>query len=321
MSECRRWLSSKLCLFLILSTALFGLNILNTNKNREAIIHEAGFFVDRELVVQTRIQRIQTFCSRNGGLRPAKVGRFVPSSLTVSEREGVGWCRVGKVGTHSWAALFLLLRGLNPDHIKKAISNLETHSLLKSHYPQKPREKLELVEAGNMFMFMVVRHPFHRLLSAFKDKLENNTEYNLRYAGERRRMVPNNSSQQAPTFNQFVDHLVETSPTQMDKHWAPYYQVCTPCSVKYSGVLKLETMAEDSAWLFNRLNISALLADWRDIVGGGGAHVGPGGSGQSQAEQKVRQYFQQISKEKLMKLYEKYRPDFELFGYSAQPYL
>ena len=110
-------------------------------------------------------------------------------------------------------------------------------------------------------------------------------------------------------------------------HDCNYVQVCSPCSLNYSLILKLETLAEDSAWLFDRLGLApALVADWHDIVGQAGAHVGPGGTGHqptSTATNKTTslQYFGEIPPSKLKQLYTKYRPDFEMFGYSAEPYL
>ena len=56
--------------------------------------------------------------SESSGDSEFAAGRFIPTSLTVAEAEGLTWCRMGKVGTHAWAALFLLFKGLGVQKIK-----------------------------------------------------------------------------------------------------------------------------------------------------------------------------------------------------------
>ena len=83
----------------------------------------------------------------------------------------------------------------------------------------------------NYTTFLVVRHPFARLLSAYRDKLETLTEYNARYHVKdavkmTARRVFNSTVGDSPSFSEFVDYLVRTPPNLMDKHWAPYTKLC-----------------------------------------------------------------------------------------------
>ena len=112
-------------------------------------------------------------------MNPYFASRFWPASLTLAEKEGIGWCRIGKVGTTAWSALFLLLRAVPLEQIQAAVLNLTAHDLLKQTYPSRPSERMHMVKGEHgkeYFTFLVVRHPFVRLVSAYRDKLETLTE-------------------------------------------------------------------------------------------------------------------------------------------------
>ena len=105
-------------------------------------------------------------------------------------------------------------------------------------------------------------------------------------------------------------------------------QVCIPCNISYSAVLKLETLEEDADWLFSKLNLTRLRADWDSLAGinkksgeseeDARVHGGPGGAGGAPSHVLAEKYFSQISRENLTRLYEKYQVDFEMFGYEGQ---
>ena len=105
-------------------------------------------------------------------------------------------------------------------------------------------------------------------------------------------------------------------------------QVCIPCNISYSAVLKLETLEEDADWLFRKLNLTRLRSDWDSLAGvnkksgegegEGRVHGGPGGGGGASSQSIAGKYFAQISRENITRLYEKYQVDFEMFGYEGQ---
>ena len=103
-------------------------------------------------------------------------------------------------------------------------------------------------------------------------------------------------------------------------------QVCIPCNISYSAVLKLETLEEDADWLFRKLNLTRLRSDWDSLAGlnkktgdgEGRVHGGPGGNGGAPSQTVAGKYFSQISRENITRLYEKYQVDFQMFGYEGQ---
>ena len=96
-------------------------------------------------------------------------------------------------------------------------------------------------------------------------------------------------------------------------------QVCLPCTISYDAILKLETLEPDADWLFQRLGLTRLQADWADVAGiHRRIHAGPGGTGGEASEARTPAYLGQVTRADLALVYEKYRPDFQMFGYDDQ---
>lgn len=107
-----------------------------------------------------------------------------------------------------------------------------------------------------------------------------------------------------PTFEDFVNFLVSPRPSKWDgdAHWMEYSRACQPCHHQYDVVIKLETIAEDVIYLREKLGVEPedypiLLPDMQphsyDSTG----------------------LFATIPRALAIRLYNKYRFDFEAFGY------
>lgn len=103
-----------------------------------------------------------------------------------------------------------------------------------------------------------------------------------------------------------------------DDHWIPYYLYCTPCLLHYDIIAKVETLNEDQIFAIRVLGLQDKLKprwqhktqftlnELRDT---------------DTVSQVAKVYFQQLSVEEIINLYEKYQFDFDLFGYKYTPYL
>ena len=107
-----------------------------------------------------------------------------------------------------------------------------------------------------------------------------------------------------------------------------YFQVCIPCNISFSAIIKLETLRADADWIFDKLNLTQYKEDWESLAAinkaeGSGTldnrvHGGPGGKGGLSSEKLSSKYFSQIGKKNIRRLYEKYSVDFDMFGYDGQ---
>jgi len=183
-----------------------------------------------------------------------------------------------------------------------------------------------------------VRHPFERLLSAFRDKLENKNiglEHGVEhfYMSYGRKIVQKfrngSSDRPEPTFREFVAYLIKEDAirylfqqeifkiffkklfSRFDDHWIPFYLFCTPCLVRYDVIAHVETLLRDQIYMIRVADLEGSITPlWTHLT-----------KGHRSAGDTARKYFSQLNKWQVRQLFEKFRLDFELFGYDYEEYL
>jgi len=227
----------------------------------------------------------------------------------------IAYCPIYKAASTSLLDWLLSINNIDAKSIMK-YTDRQMSDVARDVYPSVdyPQAEKLLKESTRV---MVVRHPFERLLSAYRDKLEDHlrgpqhgTFYYHRKFGRRivSKYRKSNSTRPEPSFEEFVDYLIDTDlALYADDHWIPFYLFCTPCLVDYDFIVYFETLDEDFLLLLQRLNVERG-PQWE--------HSALGGS----SSQVARSYFEKLSKVKVQRLFEKYRMDFQLFGYDADPY-
>ncbi|KAF3430335.1 hypothetical protein E2986_04202 [Frieseomelitta varia] len=215
------------------------------------------------------------------------------------------------------------------DHRQK--SNTGTRVSRGGRDETKPAKLMQALRTTKKLL--VVRHPFERLLSAYRDKLENSVagrehgtlHFYRKYGSKivekyretnftppeeylviRRKDVPLPAGIE-PTFREFVQYLIHTDLANYgDDHWIPYYLYCTPCLVDYDIIAKIETLRLDQIYTIHKLHLQDTIKPrWRHNSG---------------YENASKIYFGQLNKDLIQKLYEKFQLDFELFDYSPDDY-
>ena len=95
-----------------------------------------------------------------------------------------------------------------------------------------------------------------------------------------------------------------------DNHWTPIYKQCHPCHAYYGVIIKFETLNADIGNLIGILGLSARHKK----------AIFPKVSFKT-TEAKVKAAFEKLPKQLVNQLYEKYRADFEIFGYKRPKWL
>ncbi|XP_072018573.1 carbohydrate sulfotransferase 11-like [Amphiura filiformis] len=158
----------------------------------------------------------------------------------------------------------------------------------------------------NYFSIIFVRHPYTRMLSAYKSKLvkmpnkfyEKKSRDIIRQV--RRIPLPNNQTPDLK-FDEFVQFVANGG---WDEHWCPIYNDKKPCHVYYDFIGHLETFQDDVAYLFHLVGIG-------NIVDFPECHHATGSADLAV----LKENFSQISQTLLTKLNTKYRDDFKVFAY------
>ncbi|XP_068215693.1 carbohydrate sulfotransferase 11-like [Palaemon carinicauda] len=291
---------------------------------------------ERREELRRRSLHVQGECENDisGKLR-RRMGKVYQHLKWVSNHSLI-YCPVFKAGSTTWMKNLLTLAG------QKTFDG-SLHAKVTSLYkPPKSYKKIENLLKKSL-KFMIVRHPFERLLSAYRDKmlrvLKTEDPYRqmqlsiLKDYGH----VGNNESSPTsgdpndeerspqdenshPTFLQFLYKVRDEmkgfwkimNGVVVDPHWTPSWYTCAPCQIKYDVIAKMETLDLDQEFILHESKLHDILFNAR-------THASQF-DGYSDTDAAARKYFKDIPLEILKELEELYRPDFKLYGYTADKY-
>jgi len=282
----------------------------------------------------------------------------------------VVYCPIAKVASTSWHLNFLQMAGIDKKMIKNMVGmtvrppseggrpgdenfageqgGKGTQELARYFYPAPPMKDFFSLEKEfeSLEGFMIVRHPFVRLVSAYEDKMANPHPFPYKYHHsiqeeiKRKRKNKNQTIdfpqdlikskkyqrnlakklitleqlRTQPSFEEFVDWLIRDRENKDDslqawKHdftWTPLYTVCPVCNLNYS-IIKLDGERDELNLFIERQNLPLKQSLAVHAVGG-----------KKSSERKASAYFQTLSKHQIDSLVAIYKYDFQLFGYEYQ---
>jgi len=231
---------------------------------------------------------------------------------------GLDWCLVPKVASSSISHAFLPFL---PPLKKKQTSGLSF--IQKEVWDRAGRLQWEEHAASPLPALLVARHPFARVASAFRNKLEDRgrshdgeyfyTTYSKQIIKHARGSWSPSDSE--PTFSEFVNWLLDEDLEKWDEHWMPVSLRCRVCQLPFRYVIKYENLAKEWPHLLNSLGVSedertALQLPWENR----GLQQGGAGGGGSLKEI----YMDKLPTEVVDKLFDKLAADFAMFGYTIE---
>jgi len=171
----------------------------------------------------------------------APAGRKAPffKSIMVHPSQDLVFVRVPKAGCSTVIARLLAQSGDG----KTSTLSLHSENPLATYERADFSERLSTLNPKRTQMFTVVRNPYTRVLSAFREKVE------LKIDGPRYRSELGIDQSAKINFAEFVDILVTKNPLMLDMHFMPQSLIVANDKVRYDAIFHLENMQECFEWM------------------------------------------------------------------------
>ncbi len=256
----------------------------------------------------------------------------------MDDKHKILYCPIPKVASSTFDAIIAsAASGINLTKILSKAKGSEKHmsfihspkTLLKysvqglASYSQKKQRSI----LKNYFKFLVVRHPFDRLLSTYVDKVEymKNISHAFPLFVQLAHNIRSAFNGSSKTFfkktkdgkkvflanKQEFFYLVANHYDSwfQDRHWGAFYDLCQPCVIHYDAVVRLETLNYDVSGILDRLQYGVRAKGKLPVTNTLRYKQG------FNFYQKVNQAFRGIDSDIVRGLMRVYHKDFELYGY------
>ena len=270
-----------------------------------------------QLLEQANRQRaLNAFCSvQSGSYDEITINQL--RNIYVMEKYHALYCKIPKVACTNWKKTLLMAADhLAVDEAERVVG-YDIHHTLETKY-LKTLDEYSQEEIVSMlksyFKFAFVRHPFDRLVSAYRNKFNNSLNtlfpemYGTQIIRQYRPSADNDSvtTGKNVTFEEFVRYAIDTHPAKQNEHWQPYGQLCSFCNINYDFIGKYETLENDARFVLNRIGARQIKFPRTSFVK----------SSSKATNQSWTDVYRSVSQELIHKLWEKYSEDFEMFQYS-----
>ncbi|XP_033209058.1 carbohydrate sulfotransferase 10-like [Belonocnema kinseyi] len=266
--------------------------------------------------IQERVNKLEELCDIHGN--PKRLETVI-SKMIINVEHGISWCPIYKSASSTWMKHFASLKGILTKETKELVEQnlVQISTLVHKAYENELNTNATIEKLSITKKFLVVRHPFERLLSAYRDKLEHmeGREYYYRRFGRHitykyRQNKKENDTRLEPLFVEFLEFIAKEK--YFDEHWVPYYETCMPCDIKYDYILKLESLNEEISFLLLETGLQDHIdfrVEFNNIT-----------SREATTKSVTKKYYKDVPLSLLKKIYSVYETDFKLFSYSSEEY-
>ncbi|XKL59658.1 hypothetical protein PGB90_000674 [Kerria lacca] len=233
--------------------------------------------------------------------------------ILVDEKHKLLYCYVPKVACTNWKRVFMILLGSANNENASSIPAEIVHR--KSTFPKLSDYSTEKTKyfLTNFTKYIFVRHPFERLLSAYRNKLQEPSErskyFQMRIGKDIIKRYRTNATNHSleygndVTFEEFATYLIDHYVPTFNEHWKPISELCYPCLVKYDFIGKYETLQSDAEFLLHAINESRIKFPRVRA---------------SNSTSQIISYYSSLSPQIIARLYNIFILDFKLFSYSTE---
>ncbi|KAB0791008.1 hypothetical protein PPYR_02808 [Photinus pyralis] len=263
-------------------------------------------------------QEVLTAACYNLDLRSYEFNSNQLHHILVDHKHKLLYCYVPKVACTNWKRVLMVLteraNATNLMDIPASLAHANSSLIRLSEYTTKEAQYY----LNHYLSFVIVRQPFERVLSAYRNKLEDTLPSAKYFQARVGRYIVKNYRANATrrdlengdnvTFREFAQYLIREGIRNdvANEHWKPIYELCHPCVINYTFIGKYEQLDEDSDVILKMINAPSVLFPR---------------SKSGQTSERLKQYLRQLSLKDIEQLYRMYEFDFKLFGYNLESIL
>nr|XP_033342540.1 carbohydrate sulfotransferase 11-like [Megalopta genalis] len=264
------------------------------------------------LQLSNRKNELEKYCKSI--VRPVSNIDNVLSNMIIDTVHAISWCPIYKAASSTWMKHFATLGGVLTETAMELIRRdiLQINTIVRKAFPRDRDMKKAYQKLNKTMKFLIVRHPFERLVSAYRDKLEHIQGRDYYYKRFGRHIAHRyhkyrqpNETKLEPTFTEFLHFIAEEK--YFDEHWAPFIDTCEPCLIQYNYILKFDTFDRDQQFLIQELGLGNYLYEKSDLK-----NINPRGVTTTAL---VKEYMQNVPRSLLDVINKVYENDFKLFSY------
>ncbi|CAH1640255.1 unnamed protein product [Spodoptera littoralis] len=297
--------------------------LTSTNPTRTKYIFENGSredglltrekFMEVNARMESRREFLKTECSRLG--LDTSSHKSNAWEYLINRQYHVIWCNIFKAASTSWMYNFNLMANYSAAFLDK--TKEVPLQLARRKYARPTAEMIKKAQ-GDSITFLIVRHPLERLASAYNDKIVHawpksfHDKLGHRIVKKYRKPADKTRTEKYPVFEEFVSYVLDEAKAKrsLDMHWTPYTTFCTPCKFNFDVILKFETLDEDQKFLIQLAHLQDIVKpEWKNS-----------GKGNTATVHIISNLYARLNRRQLDGLYDLYKDDFRLFGYSIDSY-
>ncbi|CAL1544542.1 unnamed protein product, partial [Lymnaea stagnalis] len=262
---------------------------------------------------------IQRSCKTLGLGNRLNYTKSMMKHIIVDDKNKLLYCAIPKVASTTWRRIFLILSGRTDVNNPLSFKADDVHHKYREHViylSTFSKEEIQ-IRLKDYYKFVFVREPFERLLSAFRNKFVTQTNASKYFKANFGKQIidtyrvtpPANHEGDGVTFTEFVEYIVDpTKEIPMNEHWEKYETLCNPCLVNYDFIGKLESIETDGQYVLDKLALGYKLSIPRrsDLK-----------YATNQTQTFMKEYYGQLPRRLLVKLFRMYHGDFVLFNYTV----
>ena len=291
----------------------------NIKENDELLLLRDGSEKSRNIEIQNSYIHA---LKQHQRMRMKTIWKNNTENLWYNDRSQVIYCGVPKVASTNWKRILHTLSGRlkrpndepvlgrRPFKVHTGIPKLDALSKTEKDFRMR-----------HYYSFLFTRHPFERVFSAYRDKIQSGKDIYLyrKYNKIILKMIRNEEydkkTSTPASLTEFIQYIIQIYDLgmafKMNPHWRPVTLLCSVCKINYTMIGKMETLTTDSRlvtdYIFKQTSLDLTLPTKRRY--------------KTNSSTLLKKALKTVPRRLLEKLYLVYRSDFRAFGYSLDGFI